>query len=307
MNTSIKPVHQVLLAVDGSEHSLAAVKTVRDMALATAHCSDCRVKVLGVLPISEGSNYGMHLLPLKEAERILSEHGVRATSDLIQGYPAEVILAQAETMHPDLIVIGAKGLRATLGILLGGVAQQVVEHACCPVMVIRSPYRRINRVLVVSDGSEFSHKAVEFAAKFPFIAGTDFHLLHVLPPSPVLTPELLSRIWTLSDEAVDPTLFTTREIEAEVESTQAAGQAILDEANQILLTEGIKAKSALLQGDAATEIIQYVTDKQIDLLIAGSRGLNTMQSWLLGSVSRKLVHYAGCSVLLVKRPMSVRV
>ena len=150
MNTSPKPIHQVLLAVDGSEHSLAAVKTVRDMALATAHCSECRVKVLGVLPVSEGSNHAVYMLPLREAERILSEHGVHTTSDLIQGYPAEVILDQAATSRPDLIVIGAKGLRATLGILLGGVAQQVVEHACCPVLVIRAPYRRINRVLVVT-------------------------------------------------------------------------------------------------------------------------------------------------------------
>jgi nucleotide-binding universal stress UspA family protein len=301
MNTPPKPIHQVLLAVDGSEHSLAAVKTVRDMALATAHCSECRVKILGVLPLSEGSNHAVYMLPLKEAERILGEHGVQTSSNLIQGYPAEVILEQAAASRPDLIVIGAKGLRATLGILLGGVAQQVVEHACCPVLVIRAPYRQINQVLVITDGSECGSHAVEFSASFPFIAGTAFHLLHVLPPSPVLTPDLLSQIWTLSDEAIDPSLFPDHDIEAEVETARAAGKSILDGANQVLLSQGIKAKTALLQGDAATEVIQYARDNQVDLIIAGSRGLSTMQSWLIGSVSRKLVHYAGCSVLLVKR------
>jgi nucleotide-binding universal stress UspA family protein len=301
MNTPPKPIHQVLLAVDGSEHSLAAVKTVRDMALATAHCSECRVKILGVLPLSEGSNHAVYMLPLKEAERILGEHGVQTSSNLIQGYPAEVILEQAAASRPDLIVIGAKGLRATLGILLGGVAQQVVEHACCPVLVIRAPYRQINQVLVITDGSEYGSHAVEFSASFPFIAGTAFHLLHVLPPSPVLTPDLLSQIWTLSDEAIDPSIFPDHDIEAEVETARAAGKSILDGANQVLLSRGIKAKTAVLQGDAATEIIQYARDNQVDLIIAGSRGLSTMQSWLIGSVSRKLVHYAGCSVLLVKR------
>ena len=301
MNTSTKPIHQVLLAVDGSEHSLAAVKTIRDMALAAAHCSECRVKVLGVLPVSEGSNHAVYMLPLREAERILGEHGIRTTSDLIQGYPAEVLLGQAAATRPDLIVIGAKGLRATLGILLGGVAQQVVEHACCPVLVIRAPYRQTKRVLVVSDGSECSRVAVQFAANFPFITGTDFHLLHVLPPSPVLTPELLARVWTVSEGSVNPSLLTTREIEAEVEAARAAGQEILTEANQILLEKDIKAKNVLLHGDAATEIIQYANDNSIDLVIAGSRGLSPVQSWLIGSVSRKLVHYAGCSVLLVKQ------
>ena len=71
-----------------------------------------------------------------------------------------------------------------------------------------------------------------------------------------------------------------------------------------MLSQGIKAKNALLQGDAATEIIQYASNKEIDLIIAGSRGLSPMQSWLIGSVSRKLVHYAGCSVLLVKSLMT---
>jgi nucleotide-binding universal stress UspA family protein len=57
----------------------------------------------------------------------------------------------------------------------------------------------------------------------------------------------------------------------------------------------------LLRGDAATEIIQFAKEENIDMIIAGSRGLSQTQSWLLGSVSRKLVHYAPCSVLLVKQ------
>jgi nucleotide-binding universal stress UspA family protein len=63
---------------------------------------------------------------------------------------------------------------------------------------------------------------------------------------------------------------------------------------------GIQAKGVLLRGDAATEIIEYVNANQVDLIIAGSRGLSQMKRLLLGSLSRKLVHYAGCSVLLVK-------
>jgi nucleotide-binding universal stress UspA family protein len=118
----------------------------------------------------------------------------------------------------------------------------------------------------------------------------------------VLTPEVLSRIWALPDDVIDPSIFATRDVEAEIQAADRAGQTILDDANHILLSQGIQAKKLLLQGDAATEIIQYTSDTQIDLIIAGSRGLSPVQSWLLGSVSRKLVHYAGCSVLLVKRP-----
>ena len=56
----------------------------------------------------------------------------------------------------------------------------------------------------------------------------------------------------------------------------------------------------LLWGDAGTEIIDYVKTHDIDLIVAGSRGLSQMRGWFLGSVSRKLVHYSNCSVLIVK-------
>ena len=56
----------------------------------------------------------------------------------------------------------------------------------------------------------------------------------------------------------------------------------------------------LVRGDAATEIIDYAKERKVDLIVAGSRGLSQVRGWLLGSVSRKLVHYAPCSVLIVK-------
>jgi len=56
-------------------------------------------------------------------------------------------------------------------------------------------------------------------------------------------------------------------------------------------------------GDAATEIIEYVKSNKFDLIVAGSRGLSQFKGWWVGSVSRKLVHYSNCSVLIVKRPI----
>ena len=56
-------------------------------------------------------------------------------AELLTGYPAEQISEYAAKFIPDLIVLGAKGRRATLGILLGGVVQQIVEYAEDPVLV----------------------------------------------------------------------------------------------------------------------------------------------------------------------------
>lgn len=300
MATTFTPIKKILLAVDGSEHSRAAVQTVVDLATKRDH----QVMVLSVLPSLAAPEHAAFSYPLNQAKRILEEHGIQTSTDLILGYPAEVILKYAATNLPDLIVVGAKGLRATLGILLGGVAQQVVENACCPVLVIRAPYRKIGNVLVVNDGSTYSRDALKFAANFQFIAGANFHLVHVLPPSSLLTTDTLMRVWSMAEEPIYLPTLSEEEIKADDEASRKAGQAILDEANQLLLAQDVHAKSVLLRGDAATEILQYAQGNQIDLILAGARGLGQVQSLLIGSVSRKLVHYGNCSVLLVKRPQS---
>lgn len=85
---------------------------------------------------------------------------------------------------------------------------------------------------------------------------------------------------------------------------EKGGQAILDQAVQLFQEKGsrVQIRQVLMRGDAASEIIQYAKDQEIDLIVSGARGESAIRSWLLGSVSRKLVHYANCSVLIVKEP-----
>jgi nucleotide-binding universal stress UspA family protein len=79
-------------------------------------------------------------------------------------------------------------------------------------------------------------------------------------------------------------------------------EALLARTDRLLRQYGIPSTSLLARGDAATEILDYASKYQMDLIVAGSRGLSQFKSFLMGSVSRKLVHYANCSVLLVKAP-----
>ena len=81
---------------------------------------------------------------------------------------------------------------------------------------------------------------------------------------------------------------------------ERAGQELLDTTVNSLQSLGLAASSVLKRGDAATEIIDYVKEQKIDLIVIGSRGLSHIRSWLMGSVTRKLVHYSECSVLVVR-------
>jgi nucleotide-binding universal stress UspA family protein len=294
MDAQTKRRMKILLADDGSQHAQAAVKLLRELPLPPRS----RVHVLRVFP--PGQTYAVAQIEksLKHTEEQLLEQGIKADADLVLGYPAEKIIETAKEMKPDLVVIGAKGLRATLGILLGGVAQQVVEYSCCPVLVVRAPYRGLQRVLLVTDGSLYSQRAVRYLGKFPLPEKVDVRLMHVLPP--LTTPVIMEPYFGGRDAFVP---LHSPEEEAKIKAQQEhAGKTLLDRTHDLLLKKGIESTPVLARGDAATEIMEYVDRENVHLIVAGSRGLSSFQGWLMGSVSRKLVHYSNCSVLIVKQP-----
>jgi nucleotide-binding universal stress UspA family protein len=294
MNAQTKRRMKILLADDGSQHAQAAVKLLQELPLPPKS----RVHVLRVFPPGLTYAVGQMEKSLKHTEEQLLEQGIKADADLVLGYPAEKIIETAKEMKPDLIVIGAKGLRATLGILLGGVAQQVVEYACCPVLVVRAPYRQLQRILLVTDGSLYSQRAIRYLGKFPLPEKMDVRLMHVLPP--LTTPVIMEPYFGGRDAFVP---LHSPEEEAKIKAKEErTGKALLDRAHNLLLKKGIESTPVLARGDAATEIMEYVDQENVHLIVAGSRGLSSFQGWLMGSVSRKLVHYSNCSVLIVKKP-----
>jgi nucleotide-binding universal stress UspA family protein len=72
------------------------------------------------------------------------------------------------------------------------------------------------------------------------------------------------------------------------------------EAKAALEERGIDAKLVERVGDPAARIIDEVEREHADLVVVGSRGLNTAQRWLLGSVSTKVVQHAPCDVFVVR-------
>lgn len=62
----------------------------------------------------------------------------------------------------------------------------------------------------------------------------------------------------------------------------------------------VKATSIVLKGKPSQEIIRYVNGGKIDQLVIGSRGLNSFQEMIVGSVSHKVMKYANCPVTIVK-------
>jgi universal stress protein A len=73
----------------------------------------------------------------------LGEQGINTVSILRVGYPFEEIVEMANYYHVDLIVIGSHGRSGIARLLLGSTAERVVEHASCPVLVVKSSRRKM--------------------------------------------------------------------------------------------------------------------------------------------------------------------
>lgn len=285
----------VLLADDGSQHAQAAIDLLGSLPLPPK----TRVSVLRVFTPGQ-----VDLLPafertLEVTRQRIEQMGIPAQAEVLLGHPAEKIIEVSKEHRADLILMGAKGLRATLGILLGGVAQQVAEYADCPVLVVRAPWRGLRRVLLVTDGSATSQAAVRYLARFPLPASVDLRVMHVLAPEQqAVAMEMYAASW----RPIYVPIYSEEELAARAKREQAQGQAVLKRTCDLLQRHGLTSIPELRRGDAATEMLDYAKENQVDLIVAGSHGWSAIRSWWMGSVSRKLVHYAGCSVLIVKAP-----
>ncbi len=85
-----------------------------------------------------------------------------------------------------------------------------------------------------------------------------------------------------------------------IEAHGEAQRELLEPALGILREAGIEPEIVLLHGRPADEIIRYASEGGADLLVIGSRGLNALQEFAIGSVSHKVIKHSKCPTLVVK-------
>ena len=134
-------------------------------------------------------------------------------------------------------------------------------------------------ILLAFDGSDCSNKALAYARNLAEQYGAALWLIHVFPH----TSDLLGY------EDFEK-LFAKR---------KSAGQVVLDDALQKLDKSNIDVRTELLEGPEAESILKAAQSSQADLIVMGTRGLGAVKGLLVGSVSRKVIHYADCPVMVV--------
>ena len=81
-----------------------------------------------------------------------------------------------------------------------------------------------------------------------------------------------------------------------------AGADALAQAQKLLGDAGIDFESEVANGDPARTLIDILERHGCDLVVMGARGMGSLRSALLGSVSHEVLHAAGVPVLIVKQP-----
>ena len=135
-------------------------------------------------------------------------------------------------------------------------------------------------IIAAVDGSEHSTRALRQAANLARTFDSRLILVHAFPST--------ADIAGYSDYSL---LLAKRKEQA---------QGVLDSARAELESPGQVAEEVLSEGPEAEAVLSAAESHDADLIVMGSRGLGTLQGWLLGSVSQKTSHLAKCPVLIVR-------
>ncbi len=146
----------------------------------------------------------------------------------------------------------------------------------------------IDKILVATDGSASSNRAVELAAELAKAHNASLHAINVIRQLQI-PPDMqnMARVESLGENRLSLLEFVANQILDDAESRVQAKGATL-------------AKKSIGHEDPATSISKYAAKHGMDLVIVGTRGLNKVESLLMGSVSRKVAETCNINCLIVR-------
>jgi nucleotide-binding universal stress UspA family protein len=138
------------------------------------------------------------------------------------------------------------------------------------------------KMLVLLDGSELAEVVFEYARQLAGRLNIDLELLHVVTPQ--------------EDEQLP---MRRAYMEGMAEALCAGAQEVSDSVSADAAQSCIQARGSVVVGYPAEEILKYVEENDIDLVMLSTRGRSGTKAWDIGSVASKVIHAAKVPVWLV--------
>lgn len=276
---------KLLLAVDGSDNSYEAVRSLKYLARAEA------LHLLHVLDVPQPAYPFMMPEVAREmyqtVERNMRDDGTRlldrivsllpldagpVTKHLVVGPPADQIVALTEQLNVGLILLGSRGLGPIKERLVGSVSHRALTFGTGAKLILPGPLKALHHILLPLQGSYDAEHALAFLQQKPFREAPTITLFTVLPhtrpPWPV--------------DAVSAEHMETHSLNR--------GKDFLEETAVKLQQWGYQTRVSAKLGTPVDGILEEAIVSHTDLILVGSRGRRGIARMVLGSVSHALLH-----------------
>lgn len=305
--TSADPsIQRILLPTDLSEFSSLALRH----ALPLARKFKARLKVVYVIPrlapvgeeIFLAASWAAPAEAWKRAEDDVQtfmasarEARIDYEMEIREGDPWREILAAAEEMPADLVVMGTHGRSGPEKFVLGSVSEKLVRRLPCPVMTVGHEEGRtweapglLGRILCATDFSESSDRAFDFALALAESHGARVTLFYSIEYMP-----------DLGEARYRPVVPDPDPLRKEIERGAA------EKLTQTINARGgefskVEVTPRLGVGRAYKEILRAAAAERADLIVIGAQGHGLLEHLLSGSNAQQVIRKATCPVLTVR-------
>ena len=290
---------KILIAYDGSNFAEAALDDLTNAGLPTENVEALIYSVAEVwLPPDETGEeqdfmneslkkrYAENLEVFNQAKAAANKAterlrrmfpGWSISSDATYGSAAWEILAKADDLKADLIVVGAQGKSNLDRVLIGSVSQKIVTEAKCSVRVARGKIEvdeSPTRIVVGYDGTSGADETVKKVAERNWKKGSEARLV-----------------------IVEDTAIIRRSLDIEAGKIEQTGAEIVQKIN----TENLSARLVVREGNPKQILVEEAENWGADCIFVGATKFDDfLTKYLLGSVSSAVVTRAHCSVEVVR-------
>ena len=217
--------------------------------------------------------------------------GVPVTVIVTTGEPVREIVARADQMHADLLVMGAHGASGFERLLLGSVTEKVLRKASCPVLTVPrgEPVEAIERVVFKSllcavDFSEASAEALAYALSLAQEADARLTVLNVVETVPLGVGREYTHF-----QVPEFNLYLEKDAVEQLHEMVPADARTWSKIRELVAT-----------GKAYVEILRVASEVGAELIVMGSTGRGAIDRLLFGSTTQHVLRQAHCPVLTMR-------
>jgi nucleotide-binding universal stress UspA family protein len=299
-------IRRILCPIDFSDFSRRAV----NHAVAIAAWYESTVTLFHIAPVDpvvievpdggllrSGAHKQIDVAALQAAMQQFAERTVGGRvpveCELAHGSTAAEILAKAETLPADLLVVGTHGRSGFERLMLGSVTEKVLRKAACPVMTVprssadpdTDPSLLFKRILCAIDFTESSMHALRHALSIAQEADATLTVVHVIE---------------VPADGHEQGLAMPG-LDGYVARAEEAARARLSSA----IPEDVRAyctiDTVMPTGKPYREILRVADERKANLLVIGVHGRGVVDRMLFGSTAQQLVRMASCPVLTLRK------